>query len=94
VYGQTPVPHPTAAYGKSNGAKLWYEVEGQGEPLVLIAGGPGDSHSVSQGWRITFRSSTSMPSEWASPTAQSRRMSTRLREVYEVVVREFLQEMR
>ncbi len=29
-----------------NGAKLWYESEGQGEPLVLISGGPGDSHSI------------------------------------------------
>ena len=27
-----------------NGAKLWYEVEGKGEPLLLIPGGPGGSH--------------------------------------------------
>lgn len=28
-----------------NEAKLWYESEGQGETLLLIAGGPGTSHS-------------------------------------------------
>jgi proline iminopeptidase len=39
------VPHPAGAYAQVNGAKLWYEAEGQGEPLVLVAGGPGDSHS-------------------------------------------------
>ncbi len=27
------------------GAKLWYETEGKGEPLLLVAGGPGLSHS-------------------------------------------------
>ena len=43
--GQTPVTHPAGAYAQVNGAKLWYETEGQGEPLVLVAGGPGDSHS-------------------------------------------------
>jgi proline iminopeptidase len=45
LYGQTLVPHPAGAYAQVNGAKLWYEAEGQGEPLVLVAGGPGDSHS-------------------------------------------------
>jgi proline iminopeptidase len=45
AYGQTPVTHPTGAYAQVDGAKLWYETEGQGEPLVLVAGGPGDSHS-------------------------------------------------
>jgi len=30
-----------------NGAKLWFESEGSGEPLVLISGGPGFSHSFS-----------------------------------------------
>jgi proline iminopeptidase len=45
VYGQTPVTHAAGAYAQVNGAKLWYETEGQGEPLVLVAGGPGNSHS-------------------------------------------------
>jgi proline iminopeptidase len=45
AYAQTPVTHPAGAYAQVNGAKLWYETEGQGEPLVLVAGGPGDSHS-------------------------------------------------
>lgn len=29
-----------------NGTTLWYESEGRGEPVLLIAGGPGDSHAV------------------------------------------------
>jgi proline iminopeptidase len=29
-----------------NGAHLWYEIEGKGEPLLLIAGGPGAAHGV------------------------------------------------
>ncbi len=33
-----------------NGVKLWYKIEGKGEPLVLIAGGPGFSHSYLQPW--------------------------------------------
>jgi proline iminopeptidase len=40
------VKHPRGAYATINGTKLWYETEGQGEPLVLISGGPGDSHAV------------------------------------------------
>ena len=40
----TTVKHPPGAYVEVNGAKLWYESEGSGEPLVLIAGGPGDAH--------------------------------------------------
>jgi len=34
-----------SGYVTVNGAKLWYETEGQGEPLLLIAGGPGISHT-------------------------------------------------
>lgn len=50
AYAQTPVKqtsvkHPAGAYAQVNGAKLWYETEGRGEPLVLVAGGPGNSHS-------------------------------------------------
>src|SRR5271155_1774375 len=40
------VKHPSGSYAQVNGARLWYETEGQGEPLILIAGGPGDSHAV------------------------------------------------
>ena len=35
-------------YLNSNGVKLRYEVEGQGEPLVLLNGGPGFSHEYLQ----------------------------------------------
>lgn len=31
-------------YVLANGSKLWYASEGKGQPLVLIAGGPGGSH--------------------------------------------------
>src|SRR5262249_2659008 len=36
--------HPPGQFVTVNGAKLWYETEGKGEPVLLIAGGPGDSH--------------------------------------------------
>ncbi len=36
--------HPPGGYVTVHGAKLWYESEGQGPALVLIAGGPGSSH--------------------------------------------------
>jgi proline iminopeptidase len=40
------VRHPPGAYAQVNGAKLWYETEGRSEPVVLVPGGPGDSHSA------------------------------------------------
>jgi proline iminopeptidase len=40
----TPAQHPPGSYLQVNGAKLWYESEGTGEPLVLISGGPGLAH--------------------------------------------------
>ena len=43
---QALIKHPPGAYVEVNGAKIWTESEGQGEPLVLVPGGPGDSHSV------------------------------------------------
>ena len=36
--------HPPGDYVTINGARLWYESEGSGEPLILISGGPGTSH--------------------------------------------------
>jgi proline iminopeptidase len=39
------IEHPPGEYVVVNGAKLWYESEGQGETLLLIAGGPGTSHT-------------------------------------------------
>ena len=39
------IAHPPGTYAVVNGAKLWYETEGDGEPLLLVPGGPGDSHS-------------------------------------------------
>lgn len=36
--------HPPGKYVTVNGAKLWVEITGKGEPLFLIAGGPGFAH--------------------------------------------------
>jgi len=38
--------HPAGKYAEVNGAKLWYESEGSGDPVILVSGGPGDSHAV------------------------------------------------
>ena len=44
VLGQKGSIHPAGKYLTINGAKLWVEVEGKGEPILLIPGGPGDAH--------------------------------------------------
>ena len=36
--------HPPGQHVTVNGAKLWVESEGSGEPVVLIPGGPGAAH--------------------------------------------------
>jgi proline iminopeptidase len=41
---QPAFQHPPGKYVNVNGAKLWVETEGTGDPLFLIAGGPGNSH--------------------------------------------------
>ena len=33
-----------------NGEKIWYQVKGEGDPIVLIPGGPGDSHLYFTPW--------------------------------------------
>jgi len=33
-----------------SGGKIWYQIKGQGEPIVLIPGGPGSSHCVFVPW--------------------------------------------
>jgi proline iminopeptidase len=43
-YAQKTSIHPDGKYVTVNGSKLWVEVEGKGEPLIIIPGGPGDSH--------------------------------------------------
>jgi len=37
--------HPQGEFIQVNGKNIWYESEGTGEPLILIAGGPGFSHA-------------------------------------------------
>jgi proline iminopeptidase len=44
-FSQTiPFKHPDGKFVKVNGANLWIETEGKGDPLFLISGGPGGSH--------------------------------------------------
>ena len=38
------VKHPPGKSVTVLGKKIWYEIEGQGEPLLLIPGGGGGSH--------------------------------------------------
>lgn len=57
---QQPVPpaaavtpstsHLAGSFVRVHGVDLWYESEGSGEPLVLIAGGPGYSHDYFHPW--------------------------------------------
>jgi proline iminopeptidase len=44
ILSQNNTIHPQGKYVEVNGAKLWVEIEGSGEPLLLIPGGPGDAH--------------------------------------------------
>ncbi len=44
------VEHPAGDYAVVNGRKLWYEIEGKGEPILLIPGGPGNSHTYFHPW--------------------------------------------
>ena len=38
------------SYALVHGKKIWYQVKGQGDPIVLIPGGPGDSHLYFTPW--------------------------------------------
>jgi proline iminopeptidase len=61
LYSQ-PLIHPPGDSVIINGKAIWYESEGKGEPLILIAGGPGSSHayfhpffsSLSDSFRIIY----------------------------------------
>jgi proline iminopeptidase len=44
------INHPDGNYTLINGAKIWYETEGEGEPLLIIPGGPGNSHTYFHPW--------------------------------------------
>jgi proline iminopeptidase len=41
---RTDMNDPVGAFAEVNGAKLWYYAEGKGPPLLIIPGGPGQSH--------------------------------------------------
>ena len=38
------IAHPPGRLIDVNGTRLWVETEGSGEPLLLLAGGPANSH--------------------------------------------------
>jgi proline iminopeptidase len=42
--------HPDGNYALINDAKIWYEIEGEGDPLLIIPGGPGNSHTYFHPW--------------------------------------------
>jgi proline iminopeptidase len=44
------IKHPAGNYAVVNGKRLWYEIEGKGEPILLIPGGPGNSHTYFHPW--------------------------------------------
>jgi proline iminopeptidase len=44
IAAQTRFEHPPGKHVVVNGAKLWIETEGAGDPLFLISGGPGGAH--------------------------------------------------
>jgi len=44
------VKHPGGNYVLINGSKIWYEIEGNGDPILLIPGGPGNSHTYFHPW--------------------------------------------
>ena len=44
------IDHPDGNYALINGAKIWYEIEGEGKPLLIIPGGPGNSHTYFHPW--------------------------------------------
>ncbi len=45
AFSQTKFIHPEGKYVTVNGAKLWVEISGTGDPLFLISGGPGGAHT-------------------------------------------------
>ncbi|HVO76085.1 MAG TPA: proline iminopeptidase-family hydrolase [Ignavibacteriaceae bacterium] len=44
------IKHPQGNFIIIKGAKIWYEIEGAGEPVLLIPGGPGNSHTYFHPW--------------------------------------------
>lgn len=44
ILSQSKFTHPEGTFISTNGYKLWIESEGSGDPLFLIAGGPGGNH--------------------------------------------------
>ena len=74
--------HPPGAFVSINGTNTWYESEGQGDPIILIAGGPGVyltpifTHSFLAWPDYSFASFTSMRLEAANRLAQPRASNT------------------
>ncbi len=47
---EAQVSKESGAYAWVNGAHLWFQSKGQGDPVVVIPGGPGDSHVYLTPW--------------------------------------------
>src|SRR5215813_7366819 len=45
-----PLVHSEGFYLSVDGVRMWCEMEGAGDPLLLIAGGPGASHTYMHGF--------------------------------------------
>jgi len=54
---KSSLSHPTGDSLIINGKKIWYEVEGSGPPLLLVAGGPGLSHAYFHPYFSTLKDS-------------------------------------
>ena len=49
IFSQTSTTS-TGSYAEVNGVKIWYVIKGSGDPIVLIPGGPGNSHIYFTPW--------------------------------------------
>jgi proline iminopeptidase len=44
------IKNASDSFATVNGEKIWYQIKGTGEPVILIPGGPGSSHGVFLPW--------------------------------------------
>lgn len=54
----TQFQHPPGKYISVNGAKLWIEISGKGDTLILLSGGPGENHVYMHSFDVLKDSNT------------------------------------